>query len=62
MVLLFWQPASARQTPNTAKYFRAMVVIGGVMSDEALEMVAVADRYDRVLISPSASSPKLTGT
>ncbi len=39
----------------------AMAVIGGVMSDEALEMVAVADRYDRVLISPSASNPQLTG-
>ncbi|MCP4202595.1 MAG: ABC transporter substrate-binding protein [bacterium] len=39
----------------------AVAVIGGVMSDEALEMVAVADRYDRVLISPSASNPQLTG-
>ncbi|MFQ5527882.1 MAG: ABC transporter substrate-binding protein [Thermoanaerobaculia bacterium] len=39
----------------------AAAVIGGVMSDEALEMVAVADRYDRVLISPSASNPQLTG-
>lgn len=39
----------------------AMAAIGGVMSDEALEMVAVADRYNRVLISPSASNPQLTG-
>ncbi len=39
----------------------AVAVIGGVMSDEALEMVATADRYDRVLISPSASNPQLTG-
>ena len=39
----------------------AFAVIGGVMSDEALEMVAVADRYNRVLISPSASNPQLTG-
>ena len=39
----------------------AVAVIGGVMSDEALEMVAVADRYNRVLISPSASTPQLTG-
>lgn len=39
----------------------AIAVIGGVMSDEALEMVAVADRYNRVLISPSASNPQLTG-
>ena len=39
----------------------AMAVIGGVMSVEALEMVQVADRYDRVLLSPSASNPALTG-
>lgn len=39
----------------------AIAVIGGIMSDEALEMVAVADRYGRVLISPSASNPQLTG-
>jgi branched-chain amino acid transport system substrate-binding protein len=39
----------------------AMAVIGGVMSAEAIQMVPVADRYDRVLISPSASIPQLTG-
>lgn len=39
----------------------AIAVIGGVMSVEALEMVTVADRYDRVLLSPSASNPTLTG-
>lgn len=39
----------------------AIAAIGGVMSDEALEMVAVADRFNRVLISPSASNPQLTG-
>lgn len=36
-------------------------VIGGVTTGEALEMVSVADEYDRVLLSPSASSPELTG-
>jgi len=39
----------------------AVAVIGGATSSEALQMVAVADRYDRVLLSPSASNPELTG-
>lgn len=39
----------------------AMAVIGGVTSDEAQAMMEVVDRYDRVLLSPSASSPGLTG-
>jgi branched-chain amino acid transport system substrate-binding protein len=39
----------------------ALAVIGGVTTAEALEMVAVADKADRVLLSPSASSPELTG-
>jgi branched-chain amino acid transport system substrate-binding protein len=39
----------------------ALAVIGGVTSDEAIGMVEIADRYDRVLLSPSASTPQLTG-
>jgi branched-chain amino acid transport system substrate-binding protein len=39
----------------------ALAAIGGVTSKEALEMVDAADRVDRVLLSPSASSPELTG-
>jgi branched-chain amino acid transport system substrate-binding protein len=39
----------------------AVAVIGGVTSSEALQMVPVADQYDRVLLSPSASNPELTG-
>lgn len=39
----------------------ATAVIGGVTSVEALEMVRIADRSDHVLLSPSASSPQLTG-
>lgn len=39
----------------------ALAVIGGVTSEEAKAMVQVADDYDRVLLSPSASSPDLTG-
>lgn len=36
-------------------------VIGGVTTQEALAMVEVAEQEDRVLLSPSASSPLLTG-
>ncbi|HKI86781.1 MAG TPA: ABC transporter substrate-binding protein [Thermoanaerobaculia bacterium] len=39
----------------------AVAVVGGVITQTALAMVPVADRYDRVLLSPSASSPELTG-
>jgi branched-chain amino acid transport system substrate-binding protein len=39
----------------------ALAVIGGVTSAEALEMVGAADRADRILLSPSASQPQLTG-
>jgi branched-chain amino acid transport system substrate-binding protein len=38
----------------------AFAVIGGVTTDEVQKMLEVADRYDRVLLSPSASSPELT--
>lgn len=39
----------------------ALVVLGGVTSAEAKNMIGVIDRFDRVLLSPSASSPELTG-
>ncbi len=39
----------------------AVAVIGGVVTTEALQMVPVADKYDRILVSPSASNPQLTG-
>ena len=39
----------------------AFAAIGGVTSGEALAMVSIADRYDQVLLSPSASNPQLTG-
>ena len=38
-----------------------LAVIGGVTTAEALAMVEVADRYNRILLSPSASTPDLTG-
>lgn len=39
----------------------ALAVIGGVTSAEALQMVPAADRFDRILLSPSATNPQLTG-
>ncbi len=41
----------------------AMAVIGGVTTDEAKAMLEVVDNYtnERVLLSPSASTPDLTG-
>ena len=39
----------------------APAVIGGVTTAEAMAMIEVADQADRVLLSPSASSPRLTG-
>lgn len=38
-----------------------LAILGGVTTAEALAMVPVADRADRVLLSPTASSPDLTG-
>ncbi len=38
----------------------AFAVLGGTMSSEAKAMIPVADRYDRVLLSPSATSPDLS--
>lgn len=39
----------------------SLAAIGGVTSGEALAMVPVADDAGRVLVSPSASSPELSG-
>ncbi|HEX2164308.1 MAG TPA: ABC transporter substrate-binding protein [Thermoanaerobaculia bacterium] len=39
----------------------AVAVIGGVTTDAALAMVPAAEREDKILMSPSASSPRLTG-
>jgi branched-chain amino acid transport system substrate-binding protein len=40
----------------------AVVVIGGATTGEARAMIAVADRRERVLLSPSASAPELSGS
>lgn len=39
----------------------SLAAIGGATSAEALAMVPVAEEADRVLVSPSASSPELSG-
>lgn len=39
----------------------AVAAIGGVTTSEAIAMVPIADQADKVLLSPSASSPSLTG-
>lgn len=54
-------PAKAAQLLEQLYDEGVLAVIGGVTTAEALEMVPVADRADRVLLSPSASSPELTG-
>ncbi len=55
------QPEKAQQLLEQLYEAGATAVIGGVITPEALQMVEVADRYNRVLISPSATSPELTG-
>jgi branched-chain amino acid transport system substrate-binding protein len=39
----------------------ALLAIGGITSSEAKAMIAVAERYDKVLVSPTASAPELSG-
>ena len=54
-------PSRARELLATALRDGAAAAVGGVTSAEALAMAPVADRAQRVLISPTASSPQLTG-
>ncbi len=54
-------PATGKQLLEELYSAGAVAVVGGATSSEALQMVSVADRYDRVLMSPSASNPELTG-
>ncbi len=53
-------PARARELLEQRFKEGAFVVLGGTVSSEAKEMVPVAEKYDRVLLSPSATSPDLT--
>ena len=63
---LVWR--DSQSDPETAKRLLdavygdgAIVAIGGATSAEALAMVPVADSAGRVLLSPSASQPQLSG-
>jgi branched-chain amino acid transport system substrate-binding protein len=54
-------PARARAALEKAFDDGALAAVGGVTSAEALAMVEIADEKGRVLVSPSASSPQLSG-
>lgn len=54
-------PAKAKDLLAEAYRGGALAVIGGVTTAEALQMVPVADEFDQVLVSPSASTPQLSG-
>jgi len=54
-------PQTAAQELNALYESGALAALGGVTSKEALEMIDVADQHDRILLSPSASSPELSG-
>lgn len=54
-------PEKAKQLLDQMYDSGALAVIGGVTTAEALEMVPIADENNQVLISPSASTPQLTG-
>jgi branched-chain amino acid transport system substrate-binding protein len=55
------RPQTAADELSAAYDAGALAAIGGVTTPEALAMVPVMDEHDRVLVSPSASSPRLTG-
>ena len=54
------KPEVAQQKVGEQYSSGALAVIGGVTSDDVKAVIEVVDRYDRVLLSPSASSPELT--
>ncbi len=54
-------PAKAKQALIDLYGGGTLAAVGGVTTAEALQMVAVADEFDRILVSPSASTPELTG-
>lgn len=53
-------PAQSAALLDTA-FETSLAAIGGVTSDEALAMIPVVEQANRVLLSPSASSPELSG-
>jgi branched-chain amino acid transport system substrate-binding protein len=52
-------PAQAAGAADALFDAGALIVLGGVTSAEATAMIPVADRWERVLLSPSASAPEL---
>ena len=54
-------PAKAAELLRQAYSDGAFAAIGGVTSDEAQAMVPIANAEERLLVSPSASSQRLTG-
>jgi branched-chain amino acid transport system substrate-binding protein len=54
-------PEKAQQQLSEQFGNGAIVAIGGITSGEAKQMIEVADRHEKALLSPSASSPELTG-
>jgi branched-chain amino acid transport system substrate-binding protein len=55
------QPQKAAELMRQLAGEGAVAVVGGITSAEALTMIEVANRVERVLLSPSASSPSLSG-
>jgi branched-chain amino acid transport system substrate-binding protein len=53
-------PARAASAAEAMFERDAVLVIGGVTSAEAKAMIPVADQWKRILLSPSASAPRLT--
>lgn len=54
-------PAKAAELTGRLYENGALAIIGGVSSAEALEMVGVSRRNDKILLSPTASSDQLSG-
>lgn len=54
-------PVRAAEELQAAFDAGAFAALGGVTSESALAMVPVAEEMERLLLSPSASSPELTG-
>lgn len=54
-------PAKAAELLEKAYKGDAIASIGGVTSAEAKAMIPVLDSYEKIMISPSASSPELSG-
>lgn len=52
-------PAQAASILNALYDDGALIAVGGVTSAEANAMIPVAERWERVLLSPSASAPDL---